>query len=162
MSCCHCQNVKTKVSNVIHTRSINLVADDSFSLFHTCDGIFFDDNEYKNDKLTYQCFKACDVFPLTLFHFYTLWYPLYICSLYRGFSAEGTEKSVQCSELGGVHYIEVRLQQKLIGGTVASVQMRGVHWGRFYCNCNWKGSIKYAILTQTDSWLFVLVCPSYI
>ena len=32
------------------------------------------------------------------------------------FSAEGTKKSVHCSELGGVHYIEAHLQQKSIGG----------------------------------------------
>jgi hypothetical protein len=45
----------------------------------------------------------------------------------------GTKKSVQCSELGGVHYIEVNLQQKLIGGTGTCVQTRGVHYERFYC-----------------------------
>ena len=32
------------------------------------------------------------------------------------FFTEGIKKSVHCSELGGVHYIEVHLQQKLIGG----------------------------------------------
>ncbi len=40
----------------------------------------------------------------------------------------GTKKSVHCSELGGVHYIEVDLQQKLIGGTGTCVQTRGVHY----------------------------------
>ena len=44
------------------------------------------------------------------------------------FSAEGTKKSVHCSELGGVHYIEVHLQQKLIGGTEIRVQIGGVHF----------------------------------
>ena len=45
----------------------------------------------------------------------------------RCFSTERTEKSVQCSELGGVHLAEVYLQQKSIGGSEASVQMGGVH-----------------------------------
>ena len=40
----------------------------------------------------------------------------------------GTKKSVQCSELGGVHYIEVCLQQKIVGGTGACVHMGGVHY----------------------------------
>jgi hypothetical protein len=53
---------------------------------------------------------------------------LHMCSLYRGFFVIGTEKIVHCSELGGVHYIEVHLQQKLIGGTGTSVQTRGVHF----------------------------------
>ena len=44
------------------------------------------------------------------------------------FSAEGTKKSVHCSELGGVHYIEVYLQQKSIGGTETRVQIGGVHY----------------------------------
>jgi hypothetical protein len=43
------------------------------------------------------------------------------------FFAEGTRKSVQCSELGGVHLVEVHLQLKLIGGTHTSVQIGGVH-----------------------------------
>ena len=45
----------------------------------------------------------------------------------RFFSTEMTEKSVQCSELGGVHLGEVYLQQKSIGETERSVQMGGVH-----------------------------------
>ena len=44
------------------------------------------------------------------------------------FSDEETKKSVQCSELGGVHYIEVCLQQKFVGGTGACVHMGGVHY----------------------------------
>jgi len=44
------------------------------------------------------------------------------------FFAEGTKKSVRCSELGGVHYIEVHLQQKSIGGTRTRVQIGGVHY----------------------------------
>ena len=43
------------------------------------------------------------------------------------FSTLGPKKSVHCSELGGVHYIEFNLQQKLIGGTGTCVQTRGVH-----------------------------------
>lgn len=39
----------------------------------------------------------------------------------------GTENSVHCSELGDVHYIEVGLQQKSIGGTETCVQTGGVH-----------------------------------
>ena len=41
---------------------------------------------------------------------------------------EGTKKSVHCSELGGVHYTEVHLQQKSLGGTEARVQIGGVHY----------------------------------
>ena len=44
------------------------------------------------------------------------------------FFTEGIKKSVHCSELGGVHYIEVYLQQKLIGGTETRVQIGGVHY----------------------------------
>jgi len=43
------------------------------------------------------------------------------------FFAEGTKKSVHCSELGGVHYVEVHLQPKSIGGTETRVQIGGVH-----------------------------------
>ena len=39
-----------------------------------------------------------------------------------------TENRVHCSELGGVHYIEVFLQQKSIGGTETCVQIGGVHY----------------------------------
>ncbi len=72
-----------------------------------------------------------------------------MCSLYRGFFVTGTEKSVHCSELGGVHYIEVHLQQKLIGGTGTSVQTRGVHFievftkGGFTVATNISFSIKF-------------------
>jgi hypothetical protein len=44
------------------------------------------------------------------------------------FFAEGTKKGVYCSELGGVHYIEVHLQQKSTGGTETRVQIGGVHY----------------------------------
>ena len=44
------------------------------------------------------------------------------------------EKSVQCSELGGVHLAEVYLQQKSIGGTETSVQMGGVHYREVFIN----------------------------
>jgi hypothetical protein len=50
------------------------------------------------------------------------------------FFAEGTKKSVQCSELGGVHYIEVHLQQKLIGGTDTRVHRGGVHYIEVFTN----------------------------
>ncbi len=51
----------------------------------------------------------------------------------------GTRKSVHCSELAGVHYIEVNLQQKLIGGdrNMCSNKRcslyRDAHYERFYC-----------------------------
>ena len=45
-----------------------------------------------------------------------------------------TEKSVQCSELGGVHPGEVYLQQKSIGGNETSVQMGGVHYREVFIN----------------------------
>ena len=71
----------------------------------------------------------------------------------------GTKKSVHCSELGGVHYIEVNLQQKLIGGTGTCVQTRGVHYKRFYCifesgneYINF-ASRKFLIATSTDPYL---------
>ena len=51
----------------------------------------------------------------------------YMCSLFRGFSIVGTENRVHCSELGGVHCIEVYLQQKLIGRTDTCVHIGGVH-----------------------------------
>ena len=41
---------------------------------------------------------------------------------------EGTKKSVQCSELGGVHYTDGRSQQKSVGGTRGCVHMGGVHF----------------------------------
>ena len=50
------------------------------------------------------------------------------------FSAEGTKKSVHCSELGGVHYIEAHLQQKSIGGTKTRVQIGGVHFIEVFIN----------------------------
>ena len=39
-----------------------------------------------------------------------------------------TKKSVHCSELRGVHYIEVYLQQKSIGRLGKCVQTGGVHY----------------------------------
>ena len=50
------------------------------------------------------------------------------------FSAEGTKKSVHCSELGGVHYIEAHLQQNSIGGTKTRVQIGGVHFIEVFIN----------------------------
>ena len=47
---------------------------------------------------------------------------------------KGTKKSVHCSELGGVHYIEVCLQQKSIGGTEICVQTGGVHYIEVFTN----------------------------
>ena len=44
------------------------------------------------------------------------------------FFVQGSKKSVQCSELGGVRLIEVQSQQKLRGGTEVRVQMGGVHY----------------------------------
>ena len=57
-----------------------------------------------------------------------------MCSLYRGFFTVGTKNCVHCSELGGVHYIEVCLQQKLVGGTETCVQTRGVHYVEVFTN----------------------------
>ncbi len=45
-----------------------------------------------------------------------------------------TKNSVHCSELGGVHYIEVYLQQKSIGGTETCVQTGGVHYIEVFIN----------------------------
>ncbi len=45
-----------------------------------------------------------------------------------------TENLVHCSELGGVHYIEVCLQQKSIGGTETYVQIGGVHYIEVFTN----------------------------
>ena len=50
------------------------------------------------------------------------------------FFAEGTKKSVHCSELGGAHYIGVHLQQKLIGRTKTCVQIGGVHYIEVFTN----------------------------
>ena len=47
---------------------------------------------------------------------------------------KGTKKSVHCLELGGVHYIEVYLQQKSIGGTEICVQTGGVHYIEVFTN----------------------------
>jgi hypothetical protein len=55
-------------------------------------------------------------------------------TIQRFFSTERTEKSVQCSELGGVHLAEVHLQQKSIGGTESSVQVGGVHYREVFIN----------------------------
>ena len=52
----------------------------------------------------------------------------------RCFSTEMTEKSVQCSELGGVHLAEVYLQQKSIGCSETSVPMGGVHYREVFIN----------------------------
>ncbi len=43
------------------------------------------------------------------------------------FFAEGTKKGVHCSELGGVHYIEVHLQQKSIGEIKTRVHIESIH-----------------------------------
>ena len=51
-----------------------------------------------------------------------------MCSFYRGFRSWRDQKSVHCSELGGVHYIEAQLQQKMIGGTEICVQIGGFHF----------------------------------
>ncbi len=45
-----------------------------------------------------------------------------------------TKNSVHCSELGGVHYAEVYLQQKSIGGTETCVQTGGVHYIEVFIN----------------------------
>ena len=50
------------------------------------------------------------------------------------FCTEMIQKSVQCSELGGVHYVEVQLQQKSIGGTKKPVQTGGVHYAEVFIN----------------------------
>jgi hypothetical protein len=50
------------------------------------------------------------------------------------FFAEGTNKSVHCSELGDVHYIEVRLQQNSIGGAEICVHIGGVHYIEVFTN----------------------------
>ena len=48
--------------------------------------------------------------------------------------AEGTKKSCSCSGLGGVHYVEVHLQQKSIRGTEICVQTGGVHYAEVFTN----------------------------
>ncbi len=50
------------------------------------------------------------------------------------FFAQGTKNHVHCSELGGVHYIEVCLQRKPIGGTETRVQTGGVHYIEVFTN----------------------------
>ena len=55
-------------------------------------------------------------------------------TIQRFFPTERTKKSVQCSELGGVHLAEVHLQQKSIGGTESSVQVGGVHYREVFIN----------------------------
>jgi hypothetical protein len=48
--------------------------------------------------------------------------------------AEGTKKWCSFSEWGGVHYVEVYLQQKSIGGTEICVQTGGVHYAEVFIN----------------------------
>ena len=50
------------------------------------------------------------------------------------FFSTRTENRVHCSEFGGVHYIEVCLQQKTVGGTGTSVQTGGVHYIEVFTN----------------------------
>ncbi len=50
------------------------------------------------------------------------------------FFTSRTENRVHCSELGGVHYIEVCLQQKSIGGTETCVQIGGIHYIEVFTN----------------------------
>ena len=68
----------------------------------------------------------------------------HICVHYiEAFFTIRTKKSVHCSELRGVHYIEVYLQQKSIGRLGKCVQTGGVHYvevfteGGFTVICRW-------------------------
>ena len=72
--------------------------------------------------------SKCILGPLLFSYFIHTYIFCCLCVHYMEvFFDEGTKNRVHCSELGGVHYIEVLLQQKLIGGTGTSVQTRGVH-----------------------------------
>ncbi len=65
------------------------------------------------------------------------------------FFAEWTKKSIHCSELGGVHYIEVHLQQKSIGGTETRVQIEGVHYIEVFI----KGGFTVMSDKEQDKWI---------
>ena len=67
-------------------------------------------------------FTATHIFCFTCVHYIEVFFD------------EGTRKSVHCSEVGGVHYIEVYLQQKSIGGTERCVHMGGVHYTEVFTN----------------------------
>jgi hypothetical protein len=83
--------------------------------------------------------------------FHTRTHTFYICVHYiEVFFAEGTKKSVHCSELGGVHYIEVRLQQKSIGGTEICVQIGGVHYIEVFTN----GGFTVILIKRKFCWFF--------
>ncbi len=70
----------------------------------------------------FSCFIDMHIFSCTCVHYKEVFFD------------EGTRNSVHCSELGGVHYIEVCLQQKSIGGTKACVQTGGVHYIEVFTN----------------------------
>ena len=70
---------------------------------------------------------------LFLFHFDKPFFYQF-CSIRRGFSYDGTENSVHSSELRGVHYREVLVQQKSLAGTGKFVQRGGVHFREVFIN----------------------------
>jgi hypothetical protein len=69
------------------------------------------------------------------------------------FFAGGTRKSVHCSELGGVHYIEVYLQQKSIGGTETCVQIGGVHYIEVFTN---RGFTVVSFFHPNEYFVFII------
>lgn len=78
------------------------------------------------------------------------------------FLTVGTEKSVHCSELGGVHYIEVYLQQKLIGGTGPCVQTRGVHYKEVFTKRGFTVYHSYIISLVCDIFCVILfICNRF-
>jgi hypothetical protein len=67
------------------------------------------------------------------FYIWRTFYSIHVHYVEVFFTAR-TENRVHCSELGGVHYIEVCLQQKSIGGTETCVQIGGVHYIEVFTN----------------------------
>ncbi len=94
--------------------------------FHTCDE--FSCDEWPSMSWPIAALK-CTLYSLfsCLVSYTRILYCAYVHYI-EVFFVAGTKKSVHCSELGGVHYIEVYLQQKSIGGTRTCVQRRGVHF----------------------------------
>ncbi len=80
----------------------------------TCNEFSYD--VMMRDELVYHRFRMYTA--VRVFHFFQTYVHtlLYVCSPYRGFFAEGTKNCVHWSELRGVHYVEVCLQRKSIGG----------------------------------------------
>ena len=92
-------------------------------------------NEQIVDESEQQCFRMYAAFSGFFVHFTATHIFCFTCVHYiEVFFDEGTRKSVHCSEVGGVHYIEVYLQQKSIGGTERCVHMGGVHYTEVFTN----------------------------